>query len=301
MNDSVISKVSAFTIDVEDGINISMRDNFKIEMPPTSRVVDNVDIILDICERNTVRATFFILGEVVESFPHLLKKISEKGHEVGIHGYHHDQIFRLTPLQLKKDLIKAKDLVENLIGQEVYGFRAPAFSINLKTSWALQILYECGFKYDSSIFPSESRRYGWKGFEKQICRIKLDETSALIEVPLSVINFFGRDFPVCGGGYLRYFPYYFTRSAMNSINKVRPAIVYLHPYELDTEKYPDYFHEAIAKADFKKKMVLKFYRFKKDSVKTKLENLTKEFKFKPLIEIIEDLDGKGIIKDISLK
>ena len=89
--------ISALTVDVEDGINISMRDNFNMDMKPTGRVVDNMEVILDICERNEVKGTFFILGEVAEKFPDLVKKVHSSGHEIGVHGYHHDQVFKLTP------------------------------------------------------------------------------------------------------------------------------------------------------------------------------------------------------------
>ena len=290
INKGISSYYSAFTIDVEDGINISMRDNFKVEMDPTSRVVDNVKVILDICERNQVRGTFFILGEIAEFYPGLIKEIHSKGHEIGVHGYHHDQIFRLDPDSLRIELSKAKDLLEDLTGNEVKGFRAPAFSINQKTSWALQVIARCGFKYDSSIYPSLSLRYGWKNFSKNICELQLDDQTKLVEVPLSVVRFLGRDIPVCGGGYLRYFPYSITRNAIRTIKKERPAIVYLHPYELDTKKYPGYFHDAISRAPLKTKLPLSIYRYKKATVKPKLEKITKEFRFMPLIEIIQNLE-----------
>lgn len=291
---------SALTIDVEDGINIAMRDSFNIEMQPTNRVVDNVEVILEICENHNVKATFFILGEIAEYFPDLIKRIDAKGHETGIHGYHHDQIFRLTPEKLKSELTRAKNLIENIIGKRIRGFRAPAFSINKQTSWALQIIAECGFEYDSSIFPSKSGRYGWSGFSRQICRIEPGNGTSLVEVPLSVINIMGRNFPVCGGGYLRYFPYTFTRNAFRSINKERPVIVYMHPYELDTEKYPGYFYIARSKARYKQKAPLMLYRWKKDSVRPKLKRLTEEFKFIPLNEIISSFDKAHLIPKIVL-
>jgi polysaccharide deacetylase family protein (PEP-CTERM system associated) len=291
---------SALTIDVEDGISISMRDNFRMSMKPTGRVVDNVGVILDICEKNGIIGTFFILGEVAERFPELVKKIHKAGHEIGVHGYYHDQVFRLNPDSLRKSISKAKDLMENLSGQEVYGFRAPAFSVNPKTAWALPVIASCGFKYDSSIFPSLSIRYGWKNFSKHICRIQMNDSASLVEVPLSVINVLGRDLPVGGGGYLRYFPYSWTRKALNSILDERPAIVYLHPYELDVKKYPGYFHNAIARAPIKKRIILSLYRYKKKTVIPKLDQVTREFRFAPLHQIIQDLDSQGNISDIQI-
>ena len=291
---------SALTIDVEDGINISMRDNFSIEMKPTERVVKNVEAILEICSINNVKATFFILGEVAESFPELIKSIDKEGHEIGIHGYHHDQIFKLTPQKLKNELTRAKNLMESLTGQKISGFRAPAFSINEQTSWALRIIADCGFDYDSSIFPSLSGRYGWRDFSTHICRLQFDDTTSIIEVPMSVFNVMGRDFPVCGGGYLRYFPYRFTQKAFQSIMKQRPVIVYLHPYELDIEKYPDYFYKAMSKARLEQKLALLFYRYKKNTVKNKLTKLTKEFRFMPLRQIIFNLESADLVPELAV-
>lgn len=293
--------ISSLTIDVEDGINISMRDNFNVEMEPTNRVEGNVEVILEICERNGVKGTFFILGEVAEKFPGMVRRIAAGGHEIGVHGYQHDQIFKLNPTRLKSGLERAKGLLENITGQEVRGFRAPAFSVNSLTSWALPVIAECGFTYDSSIYPSLSLRYGWKDFSKEICRLELGETTSLVEVPLSVVNLLGRDIPVGGGGYLRYFPYSWTRKALQKISLERSAIVYLHPYELDTERYPDYYHQAIASAPLKKRMLLSLYRYKKDTVKSKLDRLTREFDFSPLCQIIDNMEENHHIPTITLK
>jgi len=297
---SAKSFTSAMTIDVEDGINIAMLDSFNIKMAPTKRVLVNVETILNLFQIHNIRATFFILGEVAEAFPHLAKRIESSGHEIGIHGFHHDQVFRLTPQLFKSEILRAKDLIENQLGHNVFGFRAPAFSINLKTSWAFSILEECGFKYDSSVFPSISPRYGWNGFSKDICRLKFGDSASLIEAPLSVIKFMGINLPVCGGGYLRYLPYNFTKLAFRSIIKERPAIVYLHPYELDVIKYPEYFYRARANAHYKQKLLLMFYRYKKDTVKTKMENMISEFAFSTLYEVISGLEQRHCIPERSL-
>jgi hypothetical protein len=118
-------------------------------------------------------------------------------------------------------------------------------------------------------------------------------------VPLSVVRFFGRDFPVCGGGYLRYFPYGFTRKAFASINKDRPVIVYLHPYELDTQKYPIFFYKARSEANLHNRLSLIFYRFKKSTVRKKLDLLSSEFRFRPLIDIVHNHEKYGLIGDVD--
>ena len=168
------------------------------------------------------------------------------------------------------------------------------------TSWALPVIASCDFTYDSSIFPSLSLKYGWKDFSRKICRIELDNSASIVEVPLSVIDILGKDLPVGGGGYLRYFPYGWTRKALQSITQARPAIVYLHPYELDTVRYPDFFHDAIAGAPLKKRLLLNFYRFKKETVRSKLDRVTMDFPFAPLHQIISGLDKEGQIPTLTI-
>lgn len=273
---------------MEDGLNILMRDLFGNEMPPTARVISNVEVLLDLFSRYNVHATFFILGEIAATYPALVKKIASFGHELGVHGYNHDQIFKLDPAKAREDIHRAKALIEEVTGEAVYGFRAPAFSINKETSWVLDILAELEFRYDSSIVPAAAKRYGWPGFRQEMHRMNLSGGGQLIEVPLSVTRVFGRTIPACGGGYLRHFPYAVTRNAFMKIRKERPVIVYMHPYELDTGKYPDFFYEAKASMELKRRIPLSFYRMNKGTVKGKLEKLIKEFPFKPINELIND-------------
>lgn len=297
---SSIKIKSSITIDVEDGINILMRDHFNISMPPTERVVTNVEIVLDLFDKHATKATFFILGEIAENYPELIKKIDASGHEIGVHGYRHDQLFNLTPERAVFDISKAKTVLEDILGKPVYGYRAPAFSVIPQTSWALEIIADAGFKYDSSIVPAKMKRYGWKGFEKNIVRLDLPGNTSLIEVPLPVISLLGHHVPACGGGYLRYFPLNYTHWAFSSIVKDRPVIVYLHPYELDTTRYPDFFYIARKTLSIKKSFPLLIYRFKKSTVKGKLDSILHKHKFIPLIEIIETLENENKIGSISL-
>ena len=276
------------TIDVEDGVSIWMRDLFGKEMPPTGRVLDNMEILLGLFARHNVRATFFILGEIAAVYPSLVKQIASGGHETGVHGYNHDQIFRLTPERAREDIRRAKDLIEQVSGQAVYGFRAPAFSVSPQTSWVLDIIADLGFRYDSSIIPARTSRYGWPGFNPYIHRMVLPGGKSLMEVPLSVARLLGRTLPACGGGYLRHFPYAVTRRSFLKIQKDRPVIVYLHPYELDTGKYPDYFHKSLKDLGIRQRIPLSFYRLNKGTVQGKLTNLMREFPFKTMIEIVKD-------------
>jgi polysaccharide deacetylase family protein (PEP-CTERM system associated) len=284
---------SMMSIDVEDGLNILMRDFFHIEMLPTERVIKNVNVLLGLFGKFNVRGTFFILGEIAYVYPELVKSIADAGHEIGVHGFYHDQLFRLSREKIKNELYRAKEIIESVTGTSADGFRAPAFSISEKNSWALEVISELGFKYDSSIMPAKANRYGWPGFCRDIVRLELPNGSSIIEVPLSVVSIMGRSVPACGGGYLRHLPYGFTRRAIMSIQKLRPAVVYLHPYELDKERYPDFFYNARSTSDLKTRLPLLLYRLNKGSVEKKLENLVSEFSFRPIREIVEYIEKEG--------
>lgn len=278
---------NTFTIDVEDGINIAMRDHFQVEMPPTDRVVKNTSRILDLLAKHDTKATFFTLGQVAEHYPNLLKRIDAEGHEVGVHSYNHIQFFKLNPEAAREDLYRAKNTIEGIIGRKAKGFRAPAFSVRPDTKWALDIISELGFEYDSSIVPARTDRYGWPGFSKNIQLLKLLSGRELIEVPLSSVDILGRSVPAGGGGYLRIFPYWFTKWALKRIQQNNFAMVYLHPYEIDTSTYPDQYYEQMKKSPLKKQLLLKSIRYNKETVYPKLEKLLKAFSFNRLDENIQ--------------
>jgi len=228
--------LNALTIDVEDGWSILSRDVLSREIEVTQTVVKDTESILGILSERGVKATFFILGNVAAKFPSLIKHIADKGHELGIHGFSHKQIFRLTEKEFRCEVKKSKDTIENLISSPVLGYRAPAFSIVPETSWSLRILAEEGFKYDSSIAPCKNPRYGWKDFSKDICRVDLGNGLSIVEVPMSLmpVPMTNRGF-LTGGGYLRHFPYLISYTVIKHIQRTRPVIVYIHPYELGEE------------------------------------------------------------------
>lgn len=277
---------SALTIDVEDGISIAMRDIFSVETPQTERVVHLTEKVLRLLNQHEVKATFFVLGIVAEEFPDLVKKIFNEDHEIGVHGYHHLQFFRMNKDEAFRELSSSKKRIEDIIGVKVHGHRAPAFSITPDTKWGLDVIAEAGFEYDSSIMPINGKRYGWPGFTKEICRIQTPSGHPLIEVPMSTIALMGRELPVCGGGYLRLFPEWFTRIAFQRIVTERPAIVYIHPYELDTERYPDYYFKELDKAGFLKRNKMKLMWVNRNSVHSKLSSLLQNYEFEPLIDIV---------------
>jgi len=279
---------NALTIDVEDAVNQAMRNFFNTEMEPTIRVFDNTMRLLDLFSEYETRATFFILGEVAKTFPGLIKEISGRGHELGIHGYSHARYHNLTKKEAREEIVRAKRVVEDITGIEVAGHRAPEFSINKETLWVMEILIDEGIKYDSSIFPASSGRYGWPGFEKDIHWLTLDNGRRIIEAPLSTATYFGKTVPACGGGYLRAFPYLFTSYAFNKIIKQRPVNVYLHPYEIDLPPFQKFYMDEIRKSALRHKVKLKTYWFNRKSVIPKLRRLLETYKFDTMRNVIED-------------
>lgn len=239
---------SVFSIDVEDGVSIAMRDAFGLAVPQTDRVVRTTDLILELLAKYDTRGTFYVLGQVGEKFPELVRRIAGAGHEIGVHGYNHWQFFKMTPSQAHEELSAAKKLLEDLSGEAVTGHRAPAFSISPATAWAFDVLADCGFRYDSSIMPIASSRYGWAGFTPTVTRVKTARGNELLELPITPLRWLGRQWPYSGGSYLRLLPGPVLQWAFRRNQRAtRPNILYIHPYELDTERYPDYYFAAMAR------------------------------------------------------
>jgi len=278
--------INALTIDVEDYYNVFARDRLGLSGVPTDAVVRNVYLMLELLAGRNIEATFFVLGEVAVQFPKIIKDISSAGHELGVHGYHHDQVFRLSRDEFSQQAHRTKQVLQDLTGSEVNGYRAPAFSICPDTKWALEVLAELGFAYDSSIFPIAGSRYGWPGFRRDIHRMALPGGMHIVEAPASSVDLLGRSMPACGGGYLRHFPYWFTRWSMRRIERRRPVVVYAHPYELDTDSPPTEFTAALARADRRTKRFHKLQLRKRQTVRAKLDNLLGEFRFMPLGRVI---------------
>jgi len=281
------SNQSAFTVDVEDGISLAMRDAISVKSKQTKRVVSLTQRILKLLSEYDTKGTFFVLGQVAEKFPGLVKQIASEGHELGVHGYDHLQFFRMTPEQAFEELSRAKKIIEDVSGNEVVGHRAPAFSITPDTKWALDIIADAGFTYDSSIMPIKGVRYGWPEFPKDIHKLATPKGKDLVEVPLSSLHILGHELPVCGGGYLRLSPYLFTKKAFEKISKERPVIIYIHPYELDTERYPDYYFEELAKSGFLKRNKMKSMWWNRKSVYGKLEKLLSNYQFCRTKDIVQ--------------
>jgi len=202
-----------------------------------SRVGGNVDRILDILEERKVQATFFVLGWVGEKNPDVVRRIVSRGHEIGCHGYRHALAYDLGKEAFREDTRKAKGILEELTGAPVLGYRAPSFSITKRSLWALDVLVEEGFKYDSSIYPVRHDRYGYPGFSRVPVTIDT-EKGKILEVPPPSLRFLGIVVPFGGGGYFRHFPLWFTDWGIRLVNQREggSVVVYIHPWELDPDQ-----------------------------------------------------------------
>jgi len=232
---------NALTVDVEDYFHVSA---FEKSISPgswdsfDSRVEANTGRVLELFGAHGLTGTFFILGWVAERHPGLVRAIQAEGHEVACHGYAHQRILFQTPQAFRQDVARAKALLEDITGAAVTGYRAPSYSITRDTQWALDILIEEGFLYDSSIFPIVHDLYGIPGSRPHPHRI-LRRGGEIMEFPPTTLrlSFLGRTLavPISGGGYLRLFPGWFMRWGFGRVNSVegQPAVLYFHPWEID--------------------------------------------------------------------
>jgi polysaccharide deacetylase family protein (PEP-CTERM system associated) len=233
--------INALTIDVEDYFQVNaFANNIRQDQWDTYplRVDGNTRRILDLLDSFSIKATFFILGWVAERLPTLTKEIHRRGHEVACHGYGHELIYAIGPERFRADIRRSKMLLEDQCGERVSGYRAPSYSITRKSLWALEILVEEGFTFDSSIFPVMHDTYGIPDAERFPHRL---ETGAgpLMEFPLTTLplRFGGKEvrLPIAGGGYLRLLPAELVSWGIKRINsrEKQPAVLYFHPWEID--------------------------------------------------------------------
>ncbi len=260
--------VNVLTIDVEDYYHVSAFESVvnRSEWDRyESRVEENTQRILDVLEEFNAKATFFVLGWVAERHPELVKAIHEMGHEVASHGYSHRRIYTQKPEVFREETLRSKQILEDLVGEEVVGYRAASYSITKKSLWALDILIETGFSYDSSIFPVWHDLYGIPNSNRFPHIIKRNAGS-IREYPLSTIQLFGVTAPFGGG----------TKWAIRRMNhqEKQMSIVYLHPWEIDPEQ-PRIMGSALSK--FRHYVNL-------EKMESTLKSLLRDFQFAPIRE-----------------
>ena len=202
-----------------------------------SRVEASTRRFMDLLEVHGSHATFFVLGWVAERHPDLIRDIVARGHEVASHGYAHDLLTELDATRFADDLARTEAILEPLTGSRPVGYRAPSFTVMPGTRWALDVLHERGYRYDSSLFPVSGRRYGFPGAPRRPHVIRRNGDRVLWSLPLLTRRWLGRNWPMAGGGYLRLFPVTWTAAAVRTMNRAGwPAMVYLHPWELDPDQ-----------------------------------------------------------------
>ncbi len=229
--------INAMTVDVEDYFHVSAfeqhiaREDWG-EYP--TRVERNIDTVLELLNKSGTKATFFMLGWVAERFPHLARSVVADGHELASHGFSHVRVTQQSPAEFKEDISRTKRLLEDVAGVEVKGFRAASFSIGADNLWALETLAESGYKYSSSIYPVRHDLYGMP----EASRFAFQVHDKLLEIPITTVRVFSRNWPCGGGGYFRLYPYVLFRAGLRHVNETerQPAVFYFHPWEVDPDQ-----------------------------------------------------------------
>lgn len=278
MADAATHRVHAFSVDVEDWFQ-------GICLPPSEwggferRVEASMSTLLAILNKANTRATCFILGRVAEDHPNLVRDIHAAGHEVASHGFSHQEVYKLSPDQFRDEIRRSIDVLEDLTGQSVIGYRAPYFSITSESLWALDILIEEGIKYDSSIHPIFHHRCGIPGAARTPSMLDLDG-GRLLEAPVSTWPAGVLNVPVGGGTYMRMYPYSLLRVALKSLDRRGEVIgIYTHPWEVDEEMPRISMPPAIRFSHYHNLA----------STRRKLEHLLEDFRFTTYREAYKDL------------
>jgi len=228
---------NVFSVDLEDWFHVLDSPG----VPPLaewasceSRVRANAQVLLDEFDARGVRCTFFVLGWIAQQQPNLVKEIAERGHEIASHGHHHNLVYQQKEGAFRDDLLRANDAIHDVCGQAPQGYRAPGFSITAETPWALDVLAQCGFAYDSSIFPAPRSHGGLVGATPNPFQFE----NGLMEFPISTVPLGNsRRLAYLGGGYLRFFPYRLIRHwARRQHTQGIPLILYIHPRDIDPDQ-----------------------------------------------------------------
>jgi polysaccharide deacetylase family protein (PEP-CTERM system associated) len=292
----MMTSANYLSIDVEDYFQVSA---FEKVSPPERwgsfecRVEANTLRILDILDEHEAKATFFVLGWVAQRFPQLVRGIVGRGHELASHGFHHRRVNTQDRQAFREDIRTSKELLEDLGGAEVLGYRAPSYSISKQTLWAFDELLEAGYTYDSSVFPIRHDFYGiddWPRFPFHLKRLGPGQWEPLagscqsgqfLEVPITTLRLAGKNLPVAGGGYFRLMPYALSRWAFQRINQAekKPFVFYLHPWEIDPGQ------PRIFGAGWKSR--IRHY-LNLDLTEKRLRRLLQDFRFTPIRNCLTD-------------
>jgi polysaccharide deacetylase family protein (PEP-CTERM system associated) len=273
--------INALSIDLEEWYHSELLRGRKSLF---SQAAEATQPILDLLDRYQTKATFFIVGEVAEQNPGLVQSIFQRGHEIGCHTFSHTLVWEIDEGLFRKELDHFHSVMERILGKiKIRGFRAPCFSIDNRNKWALRVLFDFGYQYDSSLFPLKiNPLYGIRGAPTKPYRIsfsdvrKEDPQSPLIEFPLCPLTIGGLRIPISGGFYLRVFPLPFIYWGLKKINRSNPFLVYLHPWE-------GYDRTPRLKVSLYNHVIL-YYGF--SSALKKFEYLLKHFRFARIDQVL---------------
>jgi polysaccharide deacetylase family protein (PEP-CTERM system associated) len=279
---------NALTIDLEDWYHPELVRPHLPKTEHAAQIEQSTRQLLQLLRQRETRATFFLLGEVVLRHPRLIEAIAAEGHELGCHGMHHTPLWRMTPDEFRTELQEFAAVIQETVpGVEVVGFRAPTFSLDNRSVWALPVLAEFGYHYDSSVFPLRNPLYGVNGTplapyrpSRQDVRVR-DRSAAVIEFPMSVWSWAGIKLPVCGGSYLRVLPWWLIRSCLHRISKERPFVIYVHPWETypPTQRLPLPIASRLVTYHNLGRML------------GRLESLLDQFSFAPMQAVLAEMGG----------
>ena len=275
---------NALSFDVEEYFCVSNFEDFIVreewEFFP-SRVEKQTDKVLSLLNGAKVKATFFILGWAARNHPDLVKRIFREGHEIGAHSWDHRLIYTQSPEEFRLDVRKTKKRLEDITGSEVKGYRGTSFSIIRESLWALDILQEEGFKYDSTIFPVVHSRYGIADSPRHPYPIRSEGEKVMWEFPLTTFNIGFYNLPVSGGGYMRVLNYTFLKWILNRVTRREksPFVLYMHPWEFDPgqpipERIP--YHRRLR------------HTIGIRTMEKKLKQLLRDFQFAPIKDVLRD-------------
>ena len=274
--------LNAFTVDLEEWFQGLTSTNPLVDRWDSfeSRVVPATHLLLDILRQYQVRATFFTLGHVADRQPALMETICAEGHELGIHGYYHRFVNRLTPAEFESEVGRSIEAVMRVNGVMPEGHRAPYFSVNASTPWAFDLLAKHGLRYDSSVFPTRNMLYGFPGAPRLPYRLA---ESAMWELPASTVRVGGKLWPMSGGFYVRALPYVVTRWALRRLQKAgEPAVLYIHPWELDLGQH---YNQVTPRER------ITHYHGRR-GLAAKLHKLFSDFRFGPMCDLVATLEGE---------
>lgn len=243
-----------------------------------SRVQQNTIRLAELLAQADTKATFFVLGWVAERNPGLVKALAKQGHEIASHGYGHELVTSQTDREFRDDVRRSKHILEDLTGERVFGYRAPSFSITDRTPWALPILVEEGYLYDSSI-NARFQRSEKVGKERGVREV-ITTAGNIFEVPLPTASLCGIQLPIAAGGYFRLLPYFASRMFLGQLEKAGTQLVmYLHPWEIDPDQ-PRMNGRLVSK--FRHYLNLK-------KTEPRLQCLLRDFSFAPVVESVHPI------------